>query len=139
MPEPIKQSVTFIDLSSRFQQYNTVDASPALAAETVIATLNVSNFGDMQVVSGIKVTGWAAFTVGTSGNSATLRIRQTGLAGALVVSSGALTVAATNLYAPGCHGFDKGAGAATYVLTLQIGAGAAASTVSALALEAVII
>lgn len=141
MPQPIRTSAIGEDLSPRIQVYKTVDASPALAAETVIATLNLANFGDLSVVSGIQVSGWAAFTVGTSGSAITLRIRQTNVAGTVVATSGALTggIAAAALVAQDVEGFDAAPGIAAYALTLQVTAGAAASTVSALMLRAIVI
>ena len=141
MPQPIRYDSISLDLSKRFVVYKTVDASPALAAETVIATLTIPSFTDIAVVSGIQVSGWAAFTVGTSGTAATLKIRQTNVSGSTIATSGALTggIAATNLVAQDVEGFDAGAGASSYALTLTITAGSAASTVSALVLKAVII
>lgn len=139
MPEPIKQSVIFTDLSGRFQSTQTVAASPALAAETIIATLNLAGFGDTAVTTGIWFDGWAAFTVGASGVSATLRVRQTNVSGTVVATTGALTVTAANLVQISVQGLDATPGVGTYVLTLQIGSGAAASTVSALSLQGVVI
>ena len=139
MPEPIKQSVIFTDLSGRFQSTQTVAASPALAAETIIGTLNIAGFGDTSVVSGIQFDGWAAFTVGTSGVSATLRIRQTNVSGTVVATTGALTVTAASLVQVNVQGFDATPGVGVYVLTLQIGSGAAASTVSALSLQGIVV
>ena len=139
MPQPIRDDSAGIDLHHRFQQYTTVDASPSAGSETVIATLTLSDFGDLAVVKGIEVYGWAAFTVGTSGVSANLKIRQTNVSGTTIVASGATTVSATNLKALAVAGFDAGVGASSYALTLTIGSGAAASTVSALMLRAVII
>ena len=139
MPEPLKQSVIFTDLSGRFQSTQTVAASPALAAETIIGTLNIAGFGDTAVVSGIQFDGWAAFTVGTSGVSATLRIRQTNVAGTVVATTGALTVTAASLVQINVQGFDAAPGVGVYVLTLQIGSGAAASTVSALSLQGIVV
>jgi hypothetical protein len=139
MPEPIKQSVIFTDLSGRFQSTQAVAASPALAAETIIGTLNIAGFGDTAVVSGIQFDGWAAFTVGTSGVSATLRIRQTNVSGAVVATTGALTVTAASLVQTNVQGFDAAPGVGVYVLTLQIGSGAAASTVSALSLQGIVV
>ena len=139
MPEPIKQSVIFTDLSGRFQSTQAVAASPALAAETIIGTLNIAGFGDTAVVSGIQFDGWAAFTVGTSGVSATLRIRQTNVSGAVVATTGALTVTAASLVQTNVQGFDAAPGVGAYVLTLQIGSGAAASTVSALSLQGIVV
>jgi hypothetical protein len=139
MPEPIKSNVVFEDLSARFQSTQAVAASPALAAETIIGTLNIAGFGDTAVVSGIQFDGWAAFTVGTSGVSATMRIRQTNAAGNVVATTGALTVTAANLVQISVQGFDAAPGVATYVLTLQIGSGSAVSTVSALSLQGVVV
>ena len=141
MPQPIRYDSIGFDLSKRIQVYKTVDASPAAASETVIATLTLANFSDISVVSGIVVSGWAAFTVGTSGASANLKIRQTNVSGTTVVATGATTggIAATNLVELDVEGFDAGAGASSYALTLTIASGAAASTVSALMLRAIII
>jgi len=116
-----------------------VDASPAAGSETVIATLTIPSFADISVVSGVLLFGWAAYTVGTSGVSANLKIRQTNVSGTTIVASGATTVAATNLKEMSVQGFDSGAGASSYALTLTIGSGAAASTVSALMLSAIVI
>lgn len=139
MPEPIRYNSVALDLATRFQSYKTVDASPSAGTETVIATLTLADFADIAVVNRIELRGWAAFTVGTSGVSANLRIRQTDGNGTVVVASGATTVAATNLKALDVFGFDAAPGVAAYALTLTIGSGAAASTVSALELSAVII
>jgi hypothetical protein len=139
MPEPIKQSAVFIDLSGRFQSTQAIVGSPALAAETIIGSLAVAGFGDTAIVSGVQFDGWAAFTVGTSGVSATLRIRQTNASGTVVATTGALTVTAANLVQISVQGFDATPGVGTYVLTLQIGSGAAVSTVSAVSLQGVLI
>ena len=141
MPLPIRYDSIGFDLTKRIQVYKTVDASPATNAETVIATLTLASFSDIAVVSGIRVSGWAAFTVGTSGTAVTLKIRQTNVSGATVATTGALTggIAAGNLLAQDIEGFDSGAGASSYALTLTVTGGAATSTVSALVLQAVII
>lgn len=141
MPQPIRYDSIGFDLSKRIQVYKTVDASPATNAETVIATLTLASFADIAVVSGIRVSGWAAFTVGTSGTAITLKIRQTNVSGSTIATTGALTggVAAGNLLAQDVEGFDSGAGAGAYALTLTVTGGVAASTVSALVLQAVII
>jgi len=141
VPQPIRYDSIGFDLTKRIQVYKTVDASPATNAETVIATLTLASFTDIAVVSGVRVSGWAAFTVGTSGTAVTLKIRQTNVSGTTVCTTGALTggVAATNLLAQDVEGFDAGAGASSYALTLTVTGGAATSTVSALVLQAVII
>jgi len=140
-PQPIRYDSIGFDLRNRFQVYTTVDASPALAAETVIATLNLASFADIAVVSGVLLSGWAAFTVGTAGTAVRLRIRQTNVSGTVKADTGALTggIAATNLVAQDVEGFDSGAGVGVYVLTLQVTSASAASTVSALKLQATII
>jgi len=139
MPQPISYDSQRLDLTKRFQVTTTVGASPALAAETIIGTLTLTGFSDTAVVSGVIVSGWAAYTVGTSGTAVTLRIRQTNVSGTVVVSTGALTRAAASLAADDVNGFDSGAGVGVYVLTMQVTAGAAASTVSALLLSAEIV
>lgn len=138
-PEPIRTDSSVIDLHHRVQQYKTVDASPAAGSETVIATLTLADFGDIAIVSGILLRGWAAFTVGTNGVSANLKIHQTNASGATVVASGACTVVATNLVEASCSGFDAAPGIVSYALTLTIGSGSAASTVSACQLSAILV
>lgn len=139
MPEPIRQSVTSIDLSTRFVNTTTVAASPSGSSETVIATLVIPQFGDLAVVSGIELVGWAAFTVGTSGVSANLQIKQTSTSGTAIAATGATTQTAAHLAELTVAGFDSGAGVGTYVLTLTVGSGGAASTVSEVCLRAIVI
>ena len=131
MPAPIQYSGEHIDLSPRFFQSSTVAASPAGATETTICTVTVT--GDLSQAFGIVLEGWFSFTVGTSGVSATVKIRRTNTTGTTVATTGALTVTAGNLYAFGIQGIDTGATlpGQVYVLTLTVGSGAAASTVSA--------
>lgn len=140
MPQPIRYDSTSFDLTKRILTYKTVDASPATNAETVIATLTIPSFSDIAVVSGIVVSGWAAYTIGTSGTAVTMKIRQTNVSGATVVTSGAMTggIAAGNLVQSDVEGFDSGAGASSYALTLTVTGGAATSTVSAVLLRAII-
>lgn len=139
MPQPITVNSIHDDLSVRFPSSTTIVASPALAAETIIANLTIPQFGDVQVVSGITLAGWAAYTVGTSGTAVTFRIRQTNISGTVVVSTGALTRTAASLQADDVNGVDATPGVATYCLTMQVTAGAAASTVSAVILSATVV
>ncbi len=141
MPVPIRYDSQALDLTKRVQVYKTVDASPSAATETVIATLTLTGFADTAVLSGVLLSGWAAFTVGTSGTAIRLRIRQTSVAGTVVADTGALTggIAAAALVAQDVEGSDSGAGVGVYVLTLTVTAGAAASTVSAHKLQAIIV
>jgi|SRR5690348_13647124 len=141
MPVPIQQSLTNHDLSTRFVGTSTVVASPTDNTETIIASLTIPNFGDLSVQSGIRLHGWAAFTVGTSGTAATLKLRETDVNGTTVASTGAVTagVAATKLMSMDVLGADAAPGVKTYVLTLTVTAGAAASTVSAVHISATVI
>jgi hypothetical protein len=139
MPIPIEVTAAQIDLGQRFDRSTVVVASPALAAETIIGTLTANT--DESVTEGIDLDGWAAYTVGTSGTAATLRIRRTDVNGTVVASSGAVTRTAAQLVEHAVQGFDASPALTgqVYVLTLQITAGAAVSTVSAVKLSAMII
>jgi uncharacterized protein YdaL len=139
MPQPINHNIIFDDLSSRFQAYKTVDASPSGSSETIIATLTLANFNDISIVSRVQLRGFAAFTAGTNGVSANLRIRKTDVNGTVIAATGATTVTAANLYALEVAGWENAPGTSVYVLTLTVGSGSAASTVSALMLDAVLI
>lgn len=133
------QGARFVDLSARFIASTTVVASPALAAETIIASVTLPS--GLTINSGVWLQGWAAYTVGTSGTAVTFRLRQTQVAGTLIASSGALTGSqhgAGILSADDINGFDTApADAQVYKLTMQVTAGAAASTVSAVFLAAI--
>jgi hypothetical protein len=137
MPQPITRSIVNDDLTGRFVGTSTVQNSPiAAAAETIIATVTIPNFGDTPIMAGIRLHGWAAFTVGTNGTAALLKIHQTNASGSTVVSTGALTVTAANLVAFDVLGADAAPGVGTYVLTLQITNGSANTTVSAVHISA---
>lgn len=141
MPLPIRFDSQGFDLQKRIAVYNTVDASPSAATETVIATLTIPGFSDTPVLKGAFVMGWAAYTVGTSGASVRLRIRQTNVSGTVVGDTGAMTGSqhgAGILSADDVNGFDT-APVAAYALTLTVASAAAASTVSSLVLAAVLI
>ena len=138
MPVPIRYDSQGLDLTKRIQVYKTVDASPSAATETIIATLTLTGFSDTAVLNGVILNGWAAYTVGTSGTAVNLRIRQTNVSGTVIAATGALTKTAASLYADDVNGIDTSP-VGVYVLTMQVTAGAAASTVSALLLQATII
>lgn len=139
MPQPIKDSIIFSDLSARFVGTSVVAASPSGSTETVIATLTIPSFNDIAVVSGVRLLGWAAFTVGTSGVSANLQIKQTNASGTAIAATGATTQTAAHLVELTVHGFDFAPAVGVYALTLTVASGAAASTVSELHLSAVVI
>jgi hypothetical protein len=142
MPQPIRANIVNTDLSGRFPVTTVVVASPAAAAETIIASLAIPAFGDTPILSGVLLQGYAAYTVGTSGTAVQFRIRQTNVAGTVVVASGAMTGSqhgAAILSSDDIAGFDVAPGVATYVLTMTVTAGSAPSTVSAVMLAATVI
>jgi hypothetical protein len=136
---PIQVAGEEIDLSGRFVHSVTVAASPAGASETTIATLTIT--ADASLQKGIYLDGWAAYTVGTSGTAVTLKIRRTDTSGQTIASSGALTRAAGVLAGDDVAGVDTGPTlpGQVYVLTMTVTAGAAASTVSAVMLRAIVV
>ena len=137
--DPIRITSSGVDLSDRFAASTTVVASPAAAAETIIASLTLG--ANLSTKLGVLLTGWAAYTVGTSGSAVTLKVRQTNVSGTTIVSSGALTGSqhgAAILSADDIQGLDTAPvfPGQVYVLTMQVTAGSAASTVSAVFLAA---
>lgn len=139
MPEPFHVSGAVVDLASRIFQDKTVDASPAAADETVIATLTMPD--DLAVGEGVMLFGWCTLTVGTSGTAITARLRRDSVAGTVIAASGATTATAAQLVDRTIMGFDTAPSFPNevYVLTLQVTAGAAVSTVSAVTLLGIVI
>ena len=140
MPYPIRTGAQGLDLSSRVLSSSTVVGSPALAAETVVCSVTGID-GNLPVMAGVFLSGVVSFTVGTSGTAIRVRIRTgtTAGSGTVIADTGAVTggVAAAGLISQDIQGFDTAAtngappGSTSYCLTLQVTAGAAASTVSA--------
>lgn len=138
MAPPIQIGAATVDLSQRFVQSVTVAASPAGSSETTICTITIPT--GLTNAVGVWIMGWAAYTVGTSGVSVNLKIRQTGTSGTTISATGALTKSAGSLYADDVRGFDTSPPTAgVYVLTMTVASGAAASTVSACQLAAWVI
>lgn len=141
-PVPIRESAAGIDLSPRFYSSSAIVGSPSAATEVIVCQIAVIS-QDPPVISGIWLSGVVSFTVGTSGSAIRVRIRQgtTAGSGTVVADTGAITggVAATNLLSQDLQGFDSGAGATSYHLSLQVTSGAAASTVSATNLVALVV
>ena len=139
MPVPIQIGAAGLDLSGREGDTATVAASPAAAAETVIATFVLPT--DVVVEHGVLLFGFAAWTVGTNGTAVTLKIRQTGTSGTTIKSTGAITSTAANLDARAIMGVDSSPALTgqTYVLTATVTGGSAQSTVSAVELIAIVI
>lgn len=139
MPAPIRYDAASLDLRARVGQTTTIVASPAAAAETIIA--QTAALGDVAALAGVLLFGYAAFVVGTSGTACRLRIRQTNVAGTVVADTDATTggIAAGNKVDMNANGFDAAPvlPGQVYVLTLQVTAGAAASTVAFTSLLAI--
>lgn len=137
MPEEIRLSGAAVDLSPRVRRSATVVASPAAAAETIIATVTIDR--DLALGLGVLLLGYAAYTVGTAGVSANFRIRRTNVSGTIVKASGAKTVAATELHDESIVAVDTGASLPNqvYVLTMIVASASAESTVSAVELVAI--
>jgi hypothetical protein len=148
MPYPFVYSANEMDLSPRFKSSSAIVGSPALALETIVCQITGLD-GFTGAASGVFLSGVVSFTVGTSGTAVQVRIR-TGTtvgAGTVVADTGALTggVAAGNKLSQDLQGFDAAATGGTaiastsYCLTVQVTAGAAASTVSQTNLIALIV
>lgn len=132
---PISYSGAAVDFSTRYAETTAVVASPALAAETIIAQVAIPN--NVQVMLGVRLTGWASFTAGTSGTTAQLRIRRASVSGTVVVAGPAEAVTAAGVYSKTLPAFDATVLTGTlYVLTLTVANGAAPSTVAAVLLDA---
>lgn len=138
-PATITQNAANVDISQRCRFTTAIVGSPAAASETIISSITLSDA--LVVAQGIQLEAQCAFTIGTSGTGWTLRIRQTNVAGSVIVSTGLIAGAAASLVAPSVQGVDT-AGVLpgqVYVVTLTIAAGAATSTVSAASLFVTII
>lgn len=148
MPYPIQRDAKETDLSGRVASSSAIVGSPAAAAETVVCQITgIDN--QLAVMAGVFLSGVVSFTVGTSGTAIRVRIRTgvTAGAGTVVADTGAITggVTAANLLSQDLQGFDTSVvgggavGATSYCLTLQVTAGAAASTVSQVNLFALVV
>lgn len=137
-PVPIERNANSLDLTGRIAYSNAVVGSPADATETIIASLKLP--GDIAILSGVLLVCWCAFTVGTSGVSARVRIKQTNASGATKGDTGATTAVAAQLGTRTALGIDAApAGDQVYVATLTVGSAAAASAVSAVVFAALAI
>lgn len=137
LTDSITQNIAHSDLSRRFVCSTTVVASPADATEVIVASITLP--ANLTIVSGIILLGFAAFTVGTNGISANLKLHHTNLVGATVAATGPVTEVATHLDDLTVVGFDlvPTLPNQTYVLSLTMGSASAASAVSAVGLVAI--
>lgn len=122
-------------------QTNTIIASPALAAETIIATIQPIS---LTVDSAIVTLFWMCnITIGTTGTAMIFRIRRgTALAATLISAvNWSTTVVAGNSYNPSGHYFEAPGALANvqYSLTAQITAATAPSTVGDVCLSAMVL
>lgn len=126
-------------LSTALFQTAAVTGSPAAAAETIVATLALPT--NIRADQKVYLLGWMSLTVGTNGTALTVKVRQTNVAGTVVATSGAEGASAAalvsrSIIAVDTPGLQSGF---TYVMTLTVTAGSAASTVSAVGLVAVVV
>jgi hypothetical protein len=132
MPDTFQLGARGIDLSGRLAFSNVVVASPAGNAETIIAQATLP--GGLNLATGVLLNGWAAYTIGATGASCRLRLRQSTVLGTIVGDTGAMTGGhntAGQLVADDVNGLDTApATPALYVLTLQVGGATGASAVS---------
>jgi hypothetical protein len=119
---------------------STIVASPAAASETIVATTGPIGL----IYDGAAVFVWwfCELTIGTSGVSLNAKLRRgAALTSTLVNVGQARTVVAGNLVSfSGCY-VDNAAGASApqYSLTLTVGSGAAASTLTDVMLLAAVL
>lgn len=59
-------------------------ATPATAAETVVATISVPLLGDNPLITGVVVDGVLSLTPGATASSVVIRVRRTNVTGAVV-------------------------------------------------------
>lgn len=128
-----------LDLTDRVVINTSIVGSPALALETSVAALTITKA--LSTTTGVFLLAQPCFTVGTSGVSARLRLYHGTASGTLIGDTGLLTVVAANLVAPSLFAIDTAPTLPNqvYTLTLTIGSGAAASTVSKVALIAIVV
>lgn len=131
MPGPIQYSGAAVDLSPRIFKSAVVAASPAASAETVVCSLTINE--DIAIMEGVWLTAFVAFTQGTNGTGATLKIRRTDASGTVLASTGIIAVAAAVLESRSLVGFDAAAPVVgqVYVVTALMTAATAPSTFSA--------
>lgn len=144
----VKYSAKLSDLSTRVASSSAIVASPATAAEVVVATIT-GIASDIPVMSGVFLTGGASYTIGTAGTSTHVRIRTgtTAGAGTIIADTGPLNagVTQTALVSQDVQGFDTGASGGSvpavtsYCLTVSVSGASAASTVTQVNLTAIIV
>lgn len=138
-PVPIRESVAGIDLTGRIFSTTIIDTSPSAAVETTIAHLTIT--GDPPILLGVFFFAFVAFTIGTAGTAASVKVRRTDTSGATVVDTGLINATAANLTERTPIGFDnnKAANNQLYVVSLVVTSANAPSTVSACTFVAVVV
>jgi hypothetical protein len=95
-------------------------ATPASAAETLIATVNVPNLGDNPLIQGVVVDGIINITTGTTATAVVIRVRRTNISGAIVGTAQTHSIgAATNGSIP-FSAFDSAPVPGVYVVTVSV-------------------
>lgn len=136
MPAPIHDTAAGMDLSPRVFATATFIGSPANPTEAVVARVTVS--GDVALVVGVVLLAFLSIRVGTAGTSVRMRLRQTGLGGAVVADTGAIPETAGTIVTRLALGLDQAAvmPGQVYALTSQTADAVATSTVQEVALVA---
>lgn len=137
--EPIRTNAALVDMGVRLARSASVVASPTTTAETIIASVTCSQL--VEVGQGILVMGFAAFTVGTDGVGANVKLRKTDASGSTLKATGITTVVAANLVSRTITAFDTSPTlpGQVYVMTLTVASASAGSTVSAVEIDALIL
>lgn len=128
-----------VDLSKRVQLSTTIVASPAGNAETAVASLTITDA--LSTALGVILIGGLTAPIGTSGVSTQLRFYHGTTSGTKIGDSGAILATAGDVQAPVWFGFDNAPVLPNqvYTMSLTVGSGAAATTISQLFLLALII
>lgn len=136
MPSHIGQNARFLDLSQRIVGSTSVVASPTGAAEAVIASIALP--AGLSYAAGVALVGQVGYTVGATGASGRVRIRQNSVTGPVVADTGAVTETPANVDNHVAVGFDTApVDAGVYKLTLTVASAVTASPVGACGLLAV--
>jgi hypothetical protein len=124
-----------MDLSPRVFATATFIGSPANPTEAVVARVTVS--GDIALVVGVVLAVFLSIRVGASGTSVRMRLRQTGLGGAVIADTGAIPETAGTIVTRAALGLDQAAVLPqVYALTSETAGAVATSTVQEVALVA---
>lgn len=136
MPAPIHDTAAGLDLSPRVFQSTATVGNPANASEAVVCRVTVS--GDIPLVAGVLLIAYLALRISLNATALRMRVRQTGVNGAVIVDTGAIPETANTTVERQALAFDTGAvlPGQVYVLTSEAPDATNPSTVGAVALVA---